>query len=237
MDPDPCLEHQQPWVPGQDRAAPAWTGAQHRHLQPLTLRRCLHILCAHWECPTTAWGVKSLPQTRYSLFNWLRDEYYFSIKLLYLPQTGSQDYSALTMPVISELQSTIITPVPLSSLSLWYFQTNTGDTGKTTSISGNSVHTKAGGVGPKISYHFKPAGTWPASTRERWCKSIAPGGQNVLLQNSESPKFSEAKPTCRHSLQECLWILGINREVSNPLSTAWTTPKGGNSMREHEQLF
>lgn len=66
-------------------AAPAWTGAQRRHLEPLALKRLLHILWAHWECQTTAWGVQSLPQPRYSLSNWLRDEYYFSIKVLHLP--------------------------------------------------------------------------------------------------------------------------------------------------------
>lgn len=70
MNPETCLEAQQPWLPvhsPRTQSSPAWVGAQHRHLEPLSLKRCLHILWAHWECQTTAWGVKSLPQPRYSL--------------------------------------------------------------------------------------------------------------------------------------------------------------------------
>lgn len=84
MNPETFLEAQQPCLlvhsPRTQQPQPGWelsTGTSRTE-------RCLHILWAHWECQTTAWCVQSLPQPRYSLFNWLIDEYYFSMKVLHL---------------------------------------------------------------------------------------------------------------------------------------------------------
>lgn len=85
------------------------------------------------------------------------------------------------------------------------------------------------------SHHLKTAATWPVFIRERWCKSITPDTQDVLLQNSDSPKFSAAKPIV--VLQERLRSTSINNKVSNQISVAQITPKGEEGMKEHAHFF